>query len=142
VYFALIVSLFFFFFWLVAIFVQNPWLLLLICEMGILELICVCRGPFFQSTADQVQHLSNLPGVQGPSSPVVHGSQNVKRNGLKPSTKSKTQKKEGSPAHLFTKLKSARTTPKDSKVIQKRRGKMVVLEKPFFPPLLAWCSRR
>ena len=35
---------FFFFVWLVAIFVQNPWLLLLmllICEMGILELICV-----------------------------------------------------------------------------------------------------
>ena len=31
-------------FWLVAISVQNPWLLLLmllICEMGILELICV-----------------------------------------------------------------------------------------------------
>ena len=42
-----------------------------------------CRGPFFRSTADRVQHLSNLPGIQGPSSPVVHGSQDMKRNGPK-----------------------------------------------------------
>ncbi len=48
-----------------------------------------CRDPFFMSTADQVQHPSDPPGVQGSSSPVVHEGQNTRRNGFQPSTKSK-----------------------------------------------------
>jgi hypothetical protein len=32
-----------------------------------------CRGPFFQSTVDHVQHLSDPPGVQKPASLVIHG---------------------------------------------------------------------
>jgi hypothetical protein len=99
------------------------------------------RGPFFRSTADQVQHPSNLPRVQGPSSPVVHGSQNVKRNGQKPSIKSKTQKKKGSPAHLIPKLRSARTTPEDPKRFKKEEGKWLSWKRPFFPLLSARCSR-
>ena len=43
----------------------------------------LCRGPFFQSTVDQVQHPSDPPGVQNPASPVIHGRRNMKRNGLK-----------------------------------------------------------
>ena len=56
----------------------------------------------------------------------------------KPLAKSKAQKRKGSPAHPIIRLKYARTRLKND---SKRRGKMVVLEKPFFPPLLARCSK-
>jgi hypothetical protein len=38
-----------------------------------------CRGPFFRSTAVQVQDSKNLSKAQSPSSPVVHGSQKYKK---------------------------------------------------------------
>ncbi len=58
----------------------------------VLHLISVEARFFFRSTVDHIQHPSNLSGVQGPSSPVVHGSQDMKRNSQKPSTKSKPQR--------------------------------------------------
>ena len=42
---------------------------------------------FFRSTADEVQNPRNLPKAQSPSGPMVHGSKNIKRNGLQPSIK-------------------------------------------------------
>jgi hypothetical protein len=67
-----------------------------------------CRGPFFRSTVDQIQHLSDPSGVQSPTTLVIHGRRNMRKNGPKnhpPSPKSKRGKE--SPTHLVIKFRSA-----------------------------------
>ena len=53
-----------------------------------------CRGPFFQSTVDQIQHLSDPPGVQSPTTLVIHGKRNMRKNGPKAIHRAQSPKEE------------------------------------------------
>ena len=56
---------------------------------------------------DQVQHLSDPPGVQKPASPVIHGGQNMKRNGPKAIHQAQAPKRLTKAQPIYPKLKSA-----------------------------------
>jgi hypothetical protein len=63
--------------------------------MVIVIIIIICRGPFFQSTVDQIQHLSDPPGAQSPTTPVIHGRQDMNKNGPKAIHRAQSPKEEG-----------------------------------------------
>ena len=46
-----------------------------------------------------------------------------------------------SPAHLITNFRSTTAAPREFKIIKKGEGKRLSRKTPFFPPLLARCSR-
>ena len=53
-----------------------------------------CRGLFFQSTMDQIQHLSDPPGVQSPTTLVIHGRRNMRKNDPKAIHRAQSPKEE------------------------------------------------
>jgi hypothetical protein len=53
-----------------------------------------CRGLFFQSTMDQIQYLSGPPGVQSPTTLVIHGRRNMRKNGPKAIHRAQSPKEE------------------------------------------------
>ena len=57
-----------------------------------------CRGLFFQSTTDQIQHPSDPPEAQSPTTLVIHGRPNMRKMAQKPSTEPKVQKKRTRPS--------------------------------------------
>jgi hypothetical protein len=99
-----------------------------------------CRGPFFRSTADQVQKPRRFAlRAQNPSGPVICGSKNIKRNGFQPSIKPRAQKR--NPAHSILKLRFAAMTFKEHlKQFKEKRGKWLPRDAHF--SLLFWCGAR
>ena len=53
-----------------------------------------CRGLFFQSTTDQIQHLSDPPEDQSPTTLVIHGRPNMRKNGPKAIHRAQSLKEE------------------------------------------------
>ena len=99
---------------------------------------CKCRGLFFRSTANRVQNPRNLPKAQSPSGPVVHGSKNIKRNGLQPLIKPKT-KEEAQPIQPIDSYQQKRHMRVQNN--SKRRGKNGSHVKLHFS-LLSWRGAR
>jgi hypothetical protein len=58
------------------------------------SLAALCRGPFFQSTVDQIQHLSDPLGVQSPTTLVIHGRRNMRKNSPKAIHRAQSPKEE------------------------------------------------
>ena len=98
-----------------------------------------CRGPFFQSTVDRVQHLSDLLGVQSPTSPVIHGRQNMKRNGPKAIHQAQAPKKL-TEAQPICSPNSSLPHKKNLEIIRKRGGKWLSHKHHF--SLISWHGAR
>ena len=106
------------------------------CELSYLYL---CRGLFFQSTMDQIQHLSDTPGVQSPTTLVIHSRRNMRKNSPKAIHRAQSPKEE---------RKAQPTCSSNSSLPHKGILKYFEnerengLQASFFPPPLARCSRR
>jgi hypothetical protein len=74
-----------------------------------------CRGLFFQSTTDQIQHPSDPPEAQSPTTLVIHGRPNMGKMAQKPSTEPKVQKKRTRPSPPGHQIQS--TAQGDSEII-------------------------
>jgi hypothetical protein len=98
-----------------------------------------CRGPFFQSTVDRIQHLSDLPGVQSPTSLVIHGRQNMKRNGPKAIHQVQAPKRLTKAQPIYS-PNSSLPHKKDPEIIRKREGKWLSHKHHF--SLLSWHGAR
>ena len=63
-----------------------------------------CRGLFFQSTTDQIQHLSDPPEAQSPTTLVIHGRPNMRKNSPKAihRAQSPKEKRKAQPTWLST----------------------------------------
>jgi hypothetical protein len=98
-----------------------------------------CRGPFFQSTVDQIQHLSDPPGVQSPTALVIHGRRDKRKNGPKAIHRAQSPKEERKAQPTWLPNFSL---PRKGILKQFENERENGIQASFFPPPLARCSRR
>ena len=98
-------------------------------------LIDLCRGPFFQSTADQIRKFKNSLKAQSPSDSVVHSNKNIKRNGFQPSIRPKPKKK---PSPFKSQIHVCQSNISRFKNISEKKRESSHVKAPF--SLLFWCG--